>query len=117
MKRRIHTTIATLVAIVAISALVVPTASAERTKPGNSGQTKAEQCANLKLMADLAYESAREALLAGDMEHYWLMKDASRAYTRSARNLGCSWAKQVYLVSPVQTSSGPTLISPSLNLP
>jgi hypothetical protein len=45
------------------------------------------------------------------------MKDASAAYARSARNLGCSWAKQVYLVSPVQTSSGPTLVSPSLNLP
>jgi hypothetical protein len=116
MKRRTHTLIATLVAIVAVCALVVPTASAERVRPGGSGQTKAQQCANLKLMSDLAYESAREALLAGDMEHYWLMKDASVAYARSARDLGCSWAKQAYLVSPVQTSSGPTLISPSLKL-
>ena len=114
MKRTIHTTIATLVAIVAICALVVPTASAERVRPGSSGQTKAEQCANLKLMSDLAYESAREALLAGDMEHYWLMKDASNAYARNARNLGCSWAKNALLVSPIQTTSGPVLVQPTL---
>jgi hypothetical protein len=114
MKRRIHATIATLVAIVAIGALVVPTASAAKSKPASSGQTKAEQCANLKLMSDLAYESAREALLAGDMEHYWLMKDASRAYENNARNLGCSWAKQAQTVS--QTTSGPVLDSPSVTI-
>jgi hypothetical protein len=109
--------ISTLVAVVlvAVALALASVASAGQKKPASSsGQTKAEQCANLKLMSDLAYESAREALLAGDMEHYWLMKDASRAYENNARNLGCSWAKQAQTVS--QTTSGPVIDSPSVTI-
>jgi hypothetical protein len=115
MKRRIHTTIAALVAIVAISALVVPTASAERAKPGSSQQTKAQRCEMLKLAHDLAYESAQEARANDDWDGYRTMMAYATANAEAALNLRCSWAIGSR-VSQVQTTSGPILASPTLNL-
>jgi hypothetical protein len=116
MKRRIHTTIATLVAIVAVSALGVPKAAAERTKPGSSGQTKAQQCEMYKLAYDLAWQSAQEAKADGDWNGYVTMMDYMDANLGAARRLGCGWTRYAVRVSQVQTSSGPILASPRLNL-
>jgi hypothetical protein len=114
MKRSIHTTIATLAAIVAICALVVPTASAERAKPGSSQETKAHKCEMLKLAHDLAYESAQEARANGDWDGYRTMMAYVTANAEAALNLRCSWAIGSR-VSQVQTASGPILAQPTLN--
>ena len=113
MKRKAYTTIATLLAIIAICAVVVPVASARAPKPGGTTQTKAQQCATLKLMNELAYESAQEALANEDWEHYRLMMDAAIGYANAAHNLGCSWTRQAQRIAEVETVSSPTL-SPTM---
>ncbi|HEY7730926.1 MAG TPA: hypothetical protein VH950_08500 [Gaiellaceae bacterium] len=115
MKRRIYTTIATLVAIVAVCALVVPTASAEKKRPASSQQTKAQKCEMLKLAHDLAYESAQEARANDDWDGYRTMMDYATANAEAALNLRCSWAIGSR-VSQVQTSSGPIIDEPTLNV-
>jgi hypothetical protein len=111
MKRRISTTIATLAAIAAICALVVPTASAAKTKPGSTQQSKAHKCEMLKLAHDLAYESAQEARAKDDWDGYRTMMDYATANAEAALNLRCSWAIGSR-VSEVQTASGPTGVAP-----
>ena len=115
MKRTIHTTISTLVAIVAICAVVVPTASAERTRPG-SQDTKAHQCEMYKLAYDLAWRSAQEAKADNDWSGYITMSDYMDANLAAARRLGCSWTRYLPRVSQVQTTSGPVLAQPTLKL-
>jgi hypothetical protein len=114
MKRTIHTTIATLVAIVAICALVVPTASAAKSKPGRSQETKAHKCEMLKLAHDLAYESAQEARANDDWDGYRTMMAYATANAEAALNLRCSWAIGSR-ISQVQTVSGPILDEPTVS--
>jgi hypothetical protein len=69
----------------------------------------------LKLAHDLAYESAQEARANDDWDGYRTMMDYATANAEAALNLRCSWAIGSR-VSQVQTSSGPIIDEPTLNV-
>jgi hypothetical protein len=105
MKRRIHTTIATLLAVVCVSAVVAPMASAAPPKP--QGPSKAQMCATLKLMYEYARDEALAAAKSGDKGRFDTMSDAAFAYYANADSLGCRWARALVVVP--QSDFGPTV--------
>jgi hypothetical protein len=93
MKRKFHTTIATLLTALCIVGIAAPMASAAPIHP--TGPGTAQLCADLKLMYDLNLDLAAAAKTKKKF-NYWTARAVE--VLKDARASGCSWSGRAPIV-------------------
>lgn len=106
MKRRIHTTIATLVAALCIIGAVAPTASAAKPRP--ESPTHARICAQLQDLFEHEKAEFEAAKKAGNEELADYYADAAIETFGIADRNDCRWTRT--RVAPAESDFGPTVV-------
>jgi hypothetical protein len=106
MKRRIHTMIATLLAVLCVSAAVAPMASAAKAKPQNP--TIARICAELQDLFEHEKAQMIAAQKAGNEELANSYADDALETWAIADRADCRWTRT--RVAPTESDFGPTVV-------